>query len=93
MERRLALASDPESAIGSLLYFRPMQGVVQVYDPVTEVGVIVRDDNREQVYLRPGSLSGSIFLMLRQGQRVVFDLESEEGVDYAARLRFGSDGY
>ena len=70
-----------------------MQGVVQVYDPATEVGVIVRDDNRETVHLRPGSLRGSIFLMLRQGQRVVFDLETEEGVDYASRLRFGSDGY
>lgn len=70
-----------------------MQGVVQVYDPATKVGVIVRDDNRETVYLRPGSLQGSIFLMLRQGQRVVFDLESEEGVNYASRLRFGSDGY
>ena len=70
-----------------------MQGVVQVYDPATEVGVIVRDDNRENVLLRPGSLRGSLFLMLRQGQRVVFDLETEEGVDYAARLRFGSDGY
>ncbi len=70
-----------------------MQGVVQIYDPATEVGVIVRDDNRANVLLRPGSLRGSIFLMLRQGQRVVFDLETEDGVDYAARLRFGSDGY
>ena len=70
-----------------------MQGVVQVYDPVTEVGVILREDNREKVMLRPGSLSGSIFRMLRQGQRVNFDLETEEGVDYATRLRFGSDGY
>ena len=70
-----------------------MQGVVQVYDPATEVGVIVRDDTRANVLLRPGSLRGSIFLMLRQGQRVVFDLETEDGVDYAARLRFGSDGY
>lgn len=70
-----------------------MQGVVQVYDPTTEIGVIVRDDNQEQVYLRPGSLNGSIFLMLRQGQRVVFDVETEDGLDYAHRLRFGSDGY
>ena len=70
-----------------------MQGVVQVYDPTTEVGMIVRDDNRERVYLRPGSLKGSIFLMLRQGQRVVFDIEIEDGRQYAHRLRFGSDGY
>lgn len=70
-----------------------MQGVVQVYDPESGVGVIVREDNREKVFLRPGSLDGSIFRMLRQGQRVNFDLKSEGGVDYATRLRFGSDGY
>ena len=70
-----------------------MQGVVQVYDPQTGVGIIVREDNRQKVLLRPGSLAGSIFRMLRQGQRVNFDLETEEGVDYAKRLRFGSDGY
>ncbi len=70
-----------------------MQGVVQVYDPATGVGIIVREDNREKVHLRPGSLSGSIFRMLRQGQRVNFDVETEAGVDYARRLRFGSDGY
>jgi CspA family cold shock protein len=70
-----------------------MQGVVKVYDPDTGIGVIVREDNREQVMLRPGSLDGSIFRMLRQGQRVNFDLESDEGIDYAKRLRFGSDGY
>ena len=70
-----------------------MQGVVKVYDPATGVGVIVREDNRAQVLLRPGSLDGSIFRMLRQGQRVNFDLDTDEGVDYAKRLRFGSDGY
>ena len=75
------------------VYFRPMQGVVQVYDPATGVGIIVREDNREKVLLRPGSLKGSIFRMLRQGQRVNFDVETDDGVDYAKRLRFGSDGY
>ncbi len=70
-----------------------MQGVVQVYDPATGVGIIVREDNREKVLLRPGSLTGSMFRMLRQGQRVNFDLETEDGTDYAKRLRFGSDGY
>lgn len=70
-----------------------MQGVVKVYDPATGVGVIVREDTRDQVMLRPGSLDGSIFRVLRQGQRVNFDLDPDDGVDYAKRLRFGSDGY
>ncbi len=70
-----------------------MQGVVKVYDPGTGAGVIVRDDDRSEVLLRPGSLSGSMFRTLRQGQRVLFDIEEDDGRTYAHRLRFGSDGY
>ena len=49
-----------------------MQGVVKVYDPETGIGIIRRDDG-DEVLLQPGSLEGSLFRMLRQGQRVVFD--------------------
>ena len=70
-----------------------MQGVVKVYDPTTGAGVIVRDDDKSEVLLRPGSLSGSLFRTLRQGQRVVFDIEEASGKTFAYRLRFGSDGY
>lgn len=70
-----------------------MQGVVKVYDPKTGVGVIIRDDDLSEVYLRPGSLDGSMFRMLRMGQRVIFDLDDEEDRSFARDLRFGSDGY
>ena len=70
-----------------------MQGVVKVYDPTTGIGVIVRDDDQTEVFLRPGSLEGSMFRMLRQGQRVVFDLQRTDGVPVATDLRFGSDGF
>ncbi len=70
-----------------------MQGVVKVYDPTTGVGVIVRDDDQSRVYLRPGSLEGSVFRTLRQGQRIIFDAEEEDGRLFAARLRLGADGY
>jgi CspA family cold shock protein len=70
-----------------------MQGVVKVYDPKTGVGVIIRDDDLSEVYLRPGSLDGSMFRMLRMGQRVIFDLDDVEGRSFARDLRFGSDGY
>ena len=70
-----------------------MQGVVKVYDPKTGVGVIIRDDDLSEVYLRPGSLDGSMFRMLRMGQRVIFDLDEEEDRSFARDLRFGSDGY
>lgn len=70
-----------------------MQGVVKVYDPATGVGVVVRDDDRSEVLLRPGSLAGSIFRTLRQGQRINFQIEQADGHDFATQLRFGSDGY
>ena len=70
-----------------------MQGVVKVYDPATGIGIVVRDDDRSEVLLGPGSLEGSLFRTLRQGQRVVFEIEDRDGSSYAHRIRFGSDGY
>jgi cold shock CspA family protein len=70
-----------------------MQGVVKVYDPATGIGVIVSDVDDSEILLGPGSLQGSLFETLRQGQRVVFEVEDREGASYAHRLRFGSDGY
>jgi cold shock CspA family protein len=69
-----------------------MQGVIKTYDPGTGVGIIIRDDDRSEVYLRPGSLEGSVFRTLRQGQRVVFDAEDVQGRLYAHGLRLGMDG-
>jgi len=70
-----------------------VQGVVKVYDPVTGAGVVVRDDDRSEVFLKPGALAGSIFRTLRQGQRIVFDLEESEGRSFAIAVRIGSDGH
>jgi cold shock CspA family protein len=70
-----------------------LQGVVQTYDPVSGVGIVVRDDDRSEVYLRPGSLRGSIFRTLRQGQRILFEVTDEDGTPYASLLRVGQDLY
>jgi len=69
-----------------------VQGVVKMYDPITGVGLILLED-RTEVQLRPGSLEGSMFRMLRQGQRILFEVDEEDGERYARDLRFGSDGY
>ncbi|HUO45483.1 MAG TPA: cold shock domain-containing protein [Acidimicrobiia bacterium] len=71
----------------------PLQGVVKVYDPLTGAGVIVRDDDRAEVLLRPGSLTGSIFRTLRQGQRILFEVVEDDGRAFASTVRIGSDGY
>ena len=65
-----------------------MQGVVKSYDPGTGQGTIVRDTDLSEYDLAPGALSGSVFRMLRQGQRVIFDLD-DGGL--ATALRLGSE--
>jgi CspA family cold shock protein len=71
----------------------PFQGVVKTYDPGTGVGVVVRDDDGSEVYLRPGSLTGSIFRFVRQGQRIVFDLADEDGSSFVTKVKVGQEGY
>ena len=65
-----------------------MQGVIKSYDPGTREGVLVRDTDRSEYELAPDALEGSVFRMLRQGQRVVFDLDAQ---GRAAMLRLGSE--
>ena len=65
-----------------------MQGVVKSYDPSSGDGVVLRDTDLSEFDLAPGALEGSVFRMLRQGQRVVFDLDHD---GRATRLRLGSE--
>ena len=58
------------------------------YDPVTGDGVLVNEADLADVDLAADALEGSLFRMLRQGQRVQFDLD-EDG--RATRLRLGSE--
>jgi cold shock CspA family protein len=65
-----------------------VQGVIKSYDPSTGDGVVVRDTDLSEHDLAPDALEGSVFRMLRQGQRVVFDLDDNQ---QASRLRLGSE--
>ena len=69
------------------------QGVVKTYDPVTGAGIVVQDEDRSEVFLRPGSLKGSIFRTLRQGQRLVFETVEEDGNIFVSSVRVGQEGY
>jgi cold shock CspA family protein len=69
------------------------QGVVKTYDPVTGVGIVVRDTDRSEVYLRPGSLKDSVFRTLRQGQRINFEVVDDDGRSFITSVRLGQDGY
>ena len=65
-----------------------MQGVIRSYDPQTREGVVMRDTDREEFTLALDALEGSIFRMLRQGQRVVFELD---GAGLATKVRIGAE--
>ncbi len=66
-----------------------MQGVIKAYDPGTRVGSIISDAAGLAEYdLSEDALTGSLFRTLRQGQRVVFDLDDS---GRATAVRMGSE--
>ncbi|HEX5366626.1 MAG TPA: hypothetical protein VFW63_08190 [Acidimicrobiales bacterium] len=65
-----------------------MQGVIKAYDPGSRDGIVVRDTDLVELDLAPDALDGSVFRMLRQGQRVVFELDDQ---GRATRLHLGSE--
>jgi CspA family cold shock protein len=65
-----------------------MQGVVKAYDPVTHTGVVMCDTDLGDYELAEAALDGSVLRMLRQGQRVIFDLDD---AGKATALRLGSE--
>jgi cold shock CspA family protein len=66
----------------------PVQGVIKTYDPVTGDGVVMSDTDFREYDLATNALEGSIFRMLRPGQRVQFDLD-DKGL--ATAIRLGSE--
>jgi CspA family cold shock protein len=65
-----------------------MQGVIKSYDPGSRDGVVVDDTDRSEYDLAPDALEGSVFRLLRQGQRVVFELDAQ---NRATKVTLGSE--
>jgi cold shock CspA family protein len=65
-----------------------VQGVVKAYDPLTGEGIVVRDTDRAEMVLAGDALATSIFRMLRQGQRVNFELDAD---GHATQIRSGAE--
>jgi CspA family cold shock protein len=65
-----------------------MQGVIKAYDPASGIGVVMCDTDLADYDLAGDALEGSLFRMLRPGQRVVFDLDDG---GRATHLRLGSE--
>jgi CspA family cold shock protein len=65
-----------------------MQGVIKAYDPATGDGLVMCDTDLNDYELAVDALDGSIFRMLRPGQRVVFVLDD---AGRATKLSLGSE--
>jgi CspA family cold shock protein len=65
-----------------------VQGVVRTFDPNTGEGVVMRDTDRAELVLAADALQGSLFRMLRQGQRVNFEVDAN---GRATHIRIGSE--
>jgi CspA family cold shock protein len=65
-----------------------MQGVVKAFDPSTGDGVVIAETDLSEYDLAPDALSHSLLRMVRQGQRVIFDLDERR---MATALRLGSE--
>jgi cold shock CspA family protein len=65
-----------------------MQGVIRMYDPQTGEGLVLTDADRTEIVLAESALEGSLFRMLRQGQRVNFELDAD---GRAVNVRIGSE--
>ena len=65
-----------------------MQGVIKSYDPGSGDGVLMNEADMADIDLAADALEGSLFRMLRQGQRVNFELDDE---GRATNLRLGSE--
>ncbi len=65
-----------------------MQGTVKMFDPATHEGIVVLDTDRSELVLARTALNGSLFRLLRQGQRIVFDLDAD---GRATHVRTGAE--
>ena len=69
------------------------QGVVKSYDPNSGTGIVLLDTDKTEVYIQPGSLKDSIFITLRQGQRINFEIENVEDNQVIKNVKIGQGDY
>ena len=51
------------------------------------------DTDKTEVYIQPGSLKDSIFITLRQGQRINFEIENVEDNQVIKNVKIGQGAY
>jgi len=70
--------------------------VIKSFDPSSGDGVVICDSDLADYDLARDALVGSIFRMLRQGQRVIFTLDAAgraTGLHLGSEVDMGTPGY
>ena len=67
--------------------------MVKSYDPNSGSGIVLLDTDKTEVYIQPGSLKDSIFITLRQGQRINFEIENVEDNQVIKNVKIGQGDY
>jgi cold shock CspA family protein len=65
-----------------------MQGVVRMFDPLSGEGLVVSESDRAEIAFAGNALEHSLFRMLRQGQRINFELDAD---GRAVNVRIGAE--
>ena len=69
------------------------QGIVKSYDPNTGIGIVVDEETKDELILESNSLKNSIFITLRQGQRLNYTKINDDGKSKIINIKIGQDKY
>ena len=69
------------------------QGIIKSYDPNTGLGIVLDEETREDLVLDSESLKESIFITLRQGQRINYTKIESDGEIKITKVKIGQDKY
>jgi len=69
------------------------QGIVKSYDPNTGIGIVLDEETKDELILDSNSLKNSIFITLRQGQRLNYTKINNDGKSKIINIKIGQDKY
>ena len=69
------------------------QGIVKSYDPNTGIGIVIDEETKEDLVIDKSTLDKSIFITLRQGQRINYTKKESEDKIFIVDIKIGQDIY
>tara|TARA_Y100001970_G_scaffold57219_1_gene72481 strand:+ start:2529 stop:2744 length:216 start_codon:yes stop_codon:yes gene_type:complete len=69
------------------------QGIVKSYDPNTGIGIVIDEETKEDLVIDKKILNKSIFITLRQGQRINYTKKQVDDKISIIDIKIGQDIY